>query len=182
MDDLMRLLYNKYYKEKNRGFTEKEFQAEAEKIAGTSLTDFFDYIYTLKTVDYPTYLNYAGLNIDTTTHDLPGAWLGAATRSRNDSVFITGVDWQSPAWNAGLRNRNTILKINGETATEKLLKEVMSAAKSGDTIRLNFTTAAGPKEAVVVLGTKREKNYTITRVPNPTGLQKEILAGWLGEK
>jgi predicted metalloprotease with PDZ domain len=68
LDDVMRLLYHKYYKTKGRGFTEAEFKNECEKIAGSSLADFFDYIYTLKTVDYPTYLGYAGLAIDTATH------------------------------------------------------------------------------------------------------------------
>ncbi len=72
LDNLMKLLYNKYYKQAGRGFTEQEFRAEAEKMAGTSLADFFDYIYTLKQVDYPTYLNYAGLGIDTTAETSTG--------------------------------------------------------------------------------------------------------------
>lgn len=182
LDDLMRVLYNKYYKEKNRGFTEAEFRKEAETVAGVALSDFFDYIYTLKTVDYPTYFNYAGLNIDTTTHDLPGAWLGANVRSRNDSVFISSVDWQSPAWNAGLRPRGVITKINGQQATEKILKDAIAAAKNGDQIRIAFTTAAGPKEEPIVFGTKKEKNFTITRKPNPDALQQQISSGWLGEK
>lgn len=57
----MRLLYKKYYRQYGRGFTEDEFRNEAEKLAGVSLTDFFDYIYTLKKVDYTTYLQFAGL-------------------------------------------------------------------------------------------------------------------------
>lgn len=61
LDDLMRLLYKKYYQQLGRGFTEDEFRKEAEKLAGVSLTDFFDYIYTLKKVDYTSYLKYGGL-------------------------------------------------------------------------------------------------------------------------
>lgn len=178
----MRLLYNKYYKQQKRGFTEKEFRDEAEKMAGVRLDDFFDYIYTLKTVDYPTYLGYAGLNIDTTTHELPGAWLGAATRSRNDSLFVGSVDWQSPAWNAGLRPRNVIVTINGRPATEKILKDALASAKSGDLISIGYTTSNGIKEATITLGTKKEKTFAITRKNNPDALQAEILKGWLGEK
>jgi predicted metalloprotease with PDZ domain len=182
LDDLMRLLYNKYYKEKKRGFTEAEFQKEAESVAGTSLADFFDYIYTLKTVDYPTYFNYAGLAIDTATHELQGPWLGANIRSRNDSIFVAAIDWQSPAWNAGLRNRNAIVRINDQPASEKLFKDVLVASKSGDKIKIAFMTAGGLKEETIVFGVKKEKDYTITRIANPDALQKEILAGWLGEK
>jgi predicted metalloprotease with PDZ domain len=182
LDDLMRLLYNKYYKEKKRGFTEAEFQKEAESVAGTSLADFFDYIYTLKTVDYPTYFNYAGLAIDTATHELQGPWLGANIRSRNDSIFVAAIDWQSPAWNAGLRNRNAIVRINDQPASEKLFKDVLVASKSGDKIKIAFMTAGGLKEETIVFGVKKEKDYTITRIANPDALQKGILAGWLGEK
>jgi predicted metalloprotease with PDZ domain len=68
LDDLMRLLYKKYYQQLGRGFTEDEFRQEAEKLAGVSLTDFFDYIYTLKKVDYTTYLQYGGLQAAIKTH------------------------------------------------------------------------------------------------------------------
>lgn len=61
LDDLMRMLYKKYYQQLGRGFSEDEFRKEAEKLAGVSLADFFDYIYTLKKVDYTRYLQYAGL-------------------------------------------------------------------------------------------------------------------------
>lgn len=182
LDDLMRLLYQKYYKEKKRGFTEKEFQTEAEKIAGTALADFFDYIYTLKTVDYPTYLGYAGLSIDTTTHNLPGAWLGINTRSRNDSIFVSSVDWQSLAWNAGLRNRAAILKVNGEKITEKAFRDLLTSAKEGDKIKIAFNTAGQQKEEEMILGVKKERTYTITQMPNATAMQTAILNGWLGEK
>jgi predicted metalloprotease with PDZ domain len=183
LDNLMQLLYKKYYQEKKRGFTEKEFQTEAEKITGSSLSDFFSYIYSLKTVDYPTYLNYAGLSIDTTTHNLPGAWLGLTTRSRNDSLFINAVDWQSPAWTAGLRNRNLILKVNGNPINEKAFRDLLAEAKNGDKIKILFTTSAGQrKEEEIVLGTKHERNYTITPIANPSALQTSILKSWLGEK
>ncbi|MES2006018.1 MAG: PDZ domain-containing protein [Bacteroidota bacterium] len=182
LDDLMRALYQKYYKEKGRGFTEDEFRAEAEKTAGTSLVDFFDYIYTLKPVDYSTYLGYAGLHIDTAVHSLPGAWLGATTRSRNDTLSVSNVEWQSPAWQAGLRNRNVITQINGQPASEKALRDLVAAAKEGDTVKLNFMSAGVPKEAVIPLGTKKEKQYTIQPISNPTALQTAIYKGWLGEK
>ncbi|MES1219993.1 MAG: M61 family peptidase, partial [Bacteroidota bacterium] len=112
LDDLMRLLYQKYYKQKGRGFTEDEFRKESETMAGTSLSDFFDYIYTLKQVDYPTYLSYAGLDIDTVAHELPGAWLGITVKDKNDSLLITHSEWQSPAWEAGLRGNMVLLKVN----------------------------------------------------------------------
>jgi predicted metalloprotease with PDZ domain len=64
LDDVMRLLYRKYYKEKQRGFTEAEFQLACEQTAGIALTGIFEYVYSTKELDYAKYLGYAGLKID----------------------------------------------------------------------------------------------------------------------
>ncbi|MBK8520084.1 MAG: M61 family metallopeptidase [Chitinophagaceae bacterium] len=64
LDDVMRLLYWKYYKEKQRGFTEAEFQAVCEQVAGIPLSAIFEYVYSTKELDYTKYLGYAGLKID----------------------------------------------------------------------------------------------------------------------
>ncbi|TFH26895.1 MAG: M61 family peptidase [Bacteroidia bacterium] len=66
LDDVMRLLYWKYYKEEGRGFTDAEFQQACELVAGISLRDLFEYVYTTKEPDYTKYLSYAGLEIDKT--------------------------------------------------------------------------------------------------------------------
>ncbi|GAB2824456.1 M61 family metallopeptidase [Ferruginibacter profundus] len=181
LDDVMRLLYNKYYKTKGRGFTETEFKNECEKTAGSSLTDFFDYIYTLKTVDYPTYLGYAGLTIDTATHILPGAWSGAGVRDRNDTLWSTNVEYQSPAWQAGLRNRKAILKVNGNKMNATAFNELLASSKSGDSIKILFSTSSGTKEEEMILATKKERSYAITPVTKPGALQTAILKSWLGE-
>jgi len=181
LDDLMRLLYNKYYKQKSRGFTEDEFRKEAETIAGTSLNDFFDYIYTLKQVDYPTYLSYAGLNIDTTAHEVAGGWLGISTRDRNDSLIVSNVEWLSPAWNAGFRRRNVILEINGVKTNAKSFEQLLTSLKPGDKIKINSSWANGIIESEIILGTKLEHNYNIKPAANPDKLQTSILKSWMGE-
>ena len=64
LDDVMRMLYWKYYKEEHRGFTDAEFQQACELVAGISLNNLFEYVYTTKELDYAKYLAYAGLKID----------------------------------------------------------------------------------------------------------------------
>lgn len=70
LDDVMRTLYWKYYKKGQRGFTEAEFQETCEQIAGASLSDFFEYIYTTKELDYAKYLGYGGLKLNKKTIEL----------------------------------------------------------------------------------------------------------------
>jgi len=64
LDDVMRTVYRTYYKEKRRGFTDAEFRKTCENIAGTDLSELFDYVYTVKEPDYAKYLAYGGLGID----------------------------------------------------------------------------------------------------------------------
>lgn len=63
LDDVMRMLYKKYYKAQGRGFTDAEFQQTCEEIAGIPLDEFFEYIYTTKPLDYDRYLAYGGLTL-----------------------------------------------------------------------------------------------------------------------
>ncbi len=64
LDDVMLKLYNKFYKEKNRGFTEEEFKKICEETAGEKLDEIFNYVYTTNELNYSKYFNYGGLAID----------------------------------------------------------------------------------------------------------------------
>ena len=61
----MRLLYNRYYKEQQRGFTEEEFWAVAEEVAGQPMTEIRRLVDTTAEIDYDNYLREAGLYVDT---------------------------------------------------------------------------------------------------------------------
>nr|WP_321406405.1 hypothetical protein [uncultured Carboxylicivirga sp.] len=63
LDDVMRYLYQQFYQQEQRGFTDAEFQQVCENIAGTLLTDVFEYVHTTRKVDYNQYLQYAGLDL-----------------------------------------------------------------------------------------------------------------------
>ncbi len=64
LDDVMQLLYWKYYKAKGRGFTDAEFEQTCEEVAGSSLAQLFEYVYTTCELDYARYLNFAGLKME----------------------------------------------------------------------------------------------------------------------
>lgn len=64
LDDVMRRLYQEFYQQKKRGFTEKELRAVIESTAGAKLDELFEYIYTTKEINYQKYLAYAGLAMD----------------------------------------------------------------------------------------------------------------------
>ena len=63
LDDVMRTCYQEFYKKRQRGFTQNEFQQVCEKLAGTSLKSFFDLIHNTEEIDYEKYFSCAGLTI-----------------------------------------------------------------------------------------------------------------------
>ena len=79
LDDVMRGLYQKYYLQKKRGFTDAEFRAECESAAGTSLAEVFEYASTTKEVDYAKYFALAGLKLEATSETAAGGYIGLDT-------------------------------------------------------------------------------------------------------
>ncbi len=179
LDDVMRFLYKEYYQKKKRGFTEEELRNAFENVAGSSLAREYEYVTTTKELDYPTYFKYAGLNIDTTTQVLPGAYAGFTLREREDSVFIANVDYESPGWNASIRRGQQLVKINGERSSASLFNKIITSARPGDKISVTLFINGETKDIEVILGKKTEKGFKITPAGNPDPLQKQILEDWL---
>ncbi len=82
LDDVMKYVYDLYYKKLNRGFTDAEFRQACEKIAGTQLSEAFDYVYTTREIDYEKYLGFAGINIEKSTKDAGKTFINLS-RSKN---------------------------------------------------------------------------------------------------
>jgi len=93
LDDVMRYLYQHFYKELARGFTDAEFQQACEYVAGTSLKHLFQYVYTAAELDYAKYLAYAGLVMDRSVDPVSGK-----TTVRIDSVPNRN-EMQKRIWN-----------------------------------------------------------------------------------
>ncbi|MFD0939363.1 M61 family metallopeptidase [Pedobacter boryungensis] len=179
LDDVMRKMYTKYYQQLKRGFTEAEFRTETEKIAGTDLTELFEYTTTTKELDYQKYLNYAGLNIDTVTRVLPTSYTGIKTRMRNDSLVVSNVDYESPAWIAGIRNRDVILTLGQTAVNVQSILDIEKNKKANEIITFNILQGGVKKEVNLKLENKLNKSFTISRKENLTELQRRILESWL---
>jgi predicted metalloprotease with PDZ domain len=181
LDNVMRLLYKKYYQTKKRGFTEAAFQMECEKMAGTSLAEVFSYAATVTSINYPKYFAYAGLAIDTLAKELPGIYFGATTKYKDSLLTIAGVEWNSPAWNAGLREKDIIVETDGAKAGADNLRHLLTTKNPGDTLKLLIIKNNNRQQITVALAKKSQKPFTISFLPNQSALQKEIYQGWLNK-
>ena len=73
LDDVMRALYHEYHKDLGRGFTDEEFRAACEKVAGTDLGEIFGWASSTVRPDYDRYLDYAGLRLSEETPSALGS-------------------------------------------------------------------------------------------------------------
>lgn len=182
LDDLMRRLYYDYYKKKGRGFTEVELKQEIETVSGEKMDDFFEYIYTLKPLDYTRYFAYAGLLVDQTPKKVP-AYSGLTVSERRDTVLVNAVDWQSPAWNAGLRRQAKILSVNNQPVkTVAEYNTTIAGMKTGDEIRIHVITGNESIMVKFALGEKEERSYAVTLNPAADAAAIKVLNGWLTGK
>ncbi len=179
LDDVMRALYKDYYQIKQRGFTEQEFQQECEKIAGTSLQEVFEYATTVKPVNYPKYFAYAGLTIDTVLKALPGAYTGMTVAQRDSNLVAAEVVWGSPAWNAGIRDKDTIRLLNENTASLAEWNRLLATKMIGDSIALHIAGGNTTRAIFLRLETKEEKSFAIQPMSYPDALQKAIYTSWM---
>lgn len=175
LDDVMRTLYRKFYKEKKRGFTDQEFREVCESEAGGSLSEIFEYASTVKGIDYPRYFAYAGLDIDVQPRELAGAWFGAAAQDQNGNLMILNVEMDSPALQAGLSVQDEIIALDGTRVTSRTMSEMLNSRKAGDKVRVLISRRNAIREVEVVLGKKTERNFRIKPLANPNPLQEAIL-------
>ncbi|WP_375445584.1 M61 family metallopeptidase [uncultured Fibrella sp.] len=183
MDDLLRLLYNDYYKKQKRGFTDDEFRRAAEQMAGTSLASFFDKgVNGTGTIDYDTYFAPVGLRLVNTGPPSTDGYFGASVApSFNPSAarqVIASVRRGSPAEQAGVNVGDIILSIDGNRLTDELSKQ-LAGKKPGETVRLSINRGGQPRELSVQLGTNPLVSYRLEALPNVSDKQKSLYSKWL---
>jgi predicted metalloprotease with PDZ domain len=179
LDTVMRNLYQKYYKQLNRGWTDEEFQKECEAVAGAPLDEAFQYANTTKEIDYPKYLAYAGLRLDppVKTND---PFLGAIDEDTAGKVTITAVMEKSPAELAGLRVGDVVESIDGATTPDATLRAHIVTRKPGDVIKVGISRDGHNQTIDVTLAHRMDESYHMTPIDHPDPLQAEILQSWQG--
>jgi predicted metalloprotease with PDZ domain len=108
LDDVMRFLYQEYYKKQGRGFNISEMRTALEKVSELDLKSFFDkYIFGTETFDYKTVFNYA--NYDMLIMDNKRMSLGISLSNN----YIKSVTRNTAAYNGGLNVGDEIIAVNG---------------------------------------------------------------------
>jgi len=178
LDDVMRYMYDEYYKNKNRGYTDEEFKQGLELIAGKNLDEFYkNYIYGLAPIDYNKYLRYAGYKL---TDELAGnndPALGITTATANGKIAITSVARHSAAWIDGLNVNDEVKAINGVPVTT--LEGLLTDKNPGDQLIFTINRDGLLLTIPVTLLKSTRVKYKIEELPDVTQQQHVVRKKWL---
>jgi predicted metalloprotease with PDZ domain len=179
LDDVMKYMYNEYYKTKKRGYTDDEFKHGLEKFAGKNLDGFYKkYIYGLDDVDYNKYLGYAGLELTNDLEKTNDPSLGITTvAGPGGRTLVATVLRNGSAWMDGINVNDELNAINGQPFTD--MPNAMAGKKPGDKITVSVTRDGLPLTLPVTLLKNKQVKYRITSIANPSGGQIAVRDRWL---
>ncbi|PYS99366.1 MAG: peptidase M61 [Acidobacteria bacterium] len=179
LDDVMRYLYNEFYK-KNRNYTPADFQKAAEMAAGQSLNDFFSkYVRGEAEIDYDGIVNGIGLQMKVEKSDSTKAYIGADLAEENGRLTIRTVAANTPAYQYGLNTGDQIVAIDGYRASNAFLQSYLADRKPNDTVRLTVFRFDKLRDVNFKLGANMRANYSFAPVPTPSDDQKRLYADYM---
>jgi predicted metalloprotease with PDZ domain len=179
LDDVMRYLYNEFYK-KNRNYTPADFQKAAELAAGRSLDDFFSkYVRGEAEIDYNGIVRGIGLQLAATEPDKSKAYIGADLTEENGRLTIRTVAANTPAYEQGLNTGDQIVAIDGYRASNSFLQSYLAERKPGDTVKLTVFRFDKLRDMSFKLGANMRADYSFKPVDQPTDDQRRLYREYL---
>lgn len=138
LDHFLQVLYNKYYKELKRGFTELEFQEELEAFLGQDLDVFFaKYVYGTEIVPLKDIFAKVGVDVIDVTTLKPV--FGAAVQQQDGHTIIKTVRAGSSAEQAGLSVNDEIIALNGYRVNQSEVEAFMASISIGDEVDILYS-------------------------------------------
>lgn len=175
LDNVMKAMY-KQFPWNGTGYTVDDFRKLCDQFAGGSLKQFFDdYVYGAGSLPWEKVLLYAGLEVK--PRDEEKVWFGAF--ARGDQPRIGRLVSGSPAYNAGLDIGDEIVALNGYQVSANEFNSRVGDMKEGDVAKLTVIRNGKLREFNVTIKNNPVPGYAVTKVKNPSSLQKSIYESWL---
>lgn len=178
LEDMLRLLNDKFGKTGQPFNDVADLQAAAEAVAGRPMQDVFDeLVRTPAPVNYDRYLGYAGYRLKRGQRRVASMGFDAG-RGTGDTLRVSNVDATSPAGAAGVQAGDEILEVNGRKPFSG--PDVAASVAPGDRVRLRLRRGGRTFEVRYRVGETTEPVFSIESVENPTLQQQVVRQGWLG--
>lgn len=177
LDHFLRALYNKYYKELNRGFSEKEFKDELAKFMGENMDEFFaKYVDGTEVTPLNETFGLLGINVESVGSAKPS--FGAGLRDDGGKVIVRSIRSNSSAENAGLSVNDELIGCNGYRVDQKSFDDFVAGLKAGD----KFSILISRDEILLELEVSMEnylKPQYVFKVNNGDAKKVQLRNYWL---
>ena len=181
LDDLMQLLYQRFFKDNKDGYSEIQFQKAVEEVAGVSLDAFFkNYVNGTKAIDYNRFFGYAGVMLEQET-DTKHGFLGIDAREKNGRLTVTYVRRGSAAYNYGVNVNDELVALNSYRLSKGVLEQMKATFSEGQKISLTVARDGKIQDLSITLKGNSTKNMTLKMIENPTPEQKKVFDKWLSK-
>ena len=188
LDDVMRYLYENYAL-MDKGVPETGIQSAIEYIVSqeirqrSSFAEFFaDYIYGTREIEYNTFLSAAGLELsETENHDALPVYLGLDLQGDDKETIIRSVEPESPAFEAGLDQKDILMTLNGTRIHKENMALVLRNYKPGDVGTIMVIRREKLRQFEVTFGEPQNIEYLIQETASPGSLQVSTRNDWLNE-
>jgi len=174
------LWMNNNYARKSRGFAESDgVRRAAEAVSGADLRWFFDkYVAGTEEVPWNDFFRTVGLRLGESKRTVPDAGF-AAWRNFDGPLLVGAVVPGGPAEQAGLREGDQILAVNGRNSEDSPGAEI-SIMKPGDEITVRVSGGSGaPRELKWKIGGREETAYELRDEEKTTPAQLARRSAWL---
>ncbi len=179
LDDVMRYLYNEFYK-KNKNYTPADYQKASEIMAGKSLEEFFSkYVRGRDEIDYNSILSGIGVELKD-NKGRENTYLGATLRQDGERLTVTNVPKGTPAYDQGLNANDQIIAVDGVRANQTFLTSYIGDKKVGDKIRMTVFRFDELRDIEIILGGRARFAYQIAALENANDEQKSIYQKYFG--
>lgn len=164
LDDLMKYVYDEYYKKLKRGFTAAEFKTAAEKIAGKKLDTFFkDYVYSTKSIDYEPFFKGVGYEMLIAKRDNEPS-LGIRSRDEGGKLIINTVIADGAGWDSGLNVNDEIISIDDYRVDQTSMNKYIGMKKPGETVQIMISRDNVIKTIPVVLKGNASSDFKLSEI------------------
>lgn len=180
LDDVMRAAFERYAGE--HGYTEQEFRALVEQVAGLDLGAFWHTaLDATGELDYGELLRTFGLRFAApAAPPSPRAWLGAVTRNDAGRLVVSQVRRGTPAHQAGLNVDDEIVAMDGIRVRPDQFDARLEQYRAGEGAAVLVARRDRLQTVDVIFGAEPARQWRLEFDPTATPAQAASRAAWLG--
>ncbi|MEE2710079.1 MAG: PDZ domain-containing protein [Gemmatimonadota bacterium] len=183
LDDVFRQLMNEYGLPK-LGFPEDGFQKVVETVTAEGNGDadysrfFADYVAGVEELDYDTPFKHAGLKLEIIRGEAVPS-LGLDTEADGSLRVVTAIEFDGPAYKAGIMIGDILLAIDDERVVQSTMASRLGAMKIGAEVGVTVVRDDRIITIPLMLGAHQQTKYKIIEDPQANPGAVTLREAWL---